>query len=244
MKTRYGILAGIILLIISICGTAVHAAETGSDDIAPYTGMVGADSPLYGLKIAWEDLDETFTANDTERIEKQMIHARLRLSEVKREFAENRPESAQAALDQYWQKVNLTEMQLGWSRYNATGILHAQEMHATHQRVLEDLMLAHPNNTGLMRAYNNSLLLGEKFEEKSRVRFGKILEADNKTIQKAYRIGIQKEHQNGNGTADGEEIREQVRKEERVHVPDTTSAENAKTPGGQDNGNSRGKKQG
>jgi len=242
MKARYGILAGILPLIISICGTAVQAADTGSDDIAPYTGRVGADSPLYGLKIAWEDLDETFTANDTERIEKQMIHARLRLSEVKREFAENRPESAQAALDQYWQKVNLTEMQLGWSGYNATGILHAQEMHAKHQLVLKDLLLAHPNNTGLMRAYNNSLLLGEKFEEKTRARFGKIVEADNKTIQKAYRIEIQNEHRDGNGTADGDEIREQARKEERVHVPATTSAGNDKAPAGRDNGNSRGKK--
>ena len=34
-----------------------------------------------------EDLDETFTFNDTQRVEKRIDHARLRIAEVKRELS-------------------------------------------------------------------------------------------------------------------------------------------------------------
>jgi hypothetical protein len=164
-----------------------------SDDIAPYNGTISADSPLYGLKIAMEDLDETFTFNDTQRVEKRIDHARLRIAEVKRELGLNRTTTAERALELYWQKLNLTEMSLTPFASNATGLLHAQEMIAKHQTVLANLLLSHPNNTGLARAYNNSLLLEQKFEQKTEMRFARFIEKDNKTIFKAVRLEIREQ---------------------------------------------------
>jgi hypothetical protein len=184
-------------------------------DIPPYDGPLGADSPLYGLKLALEDLDESFTTNESERVDKQMNHARLRLSEVRRELAENRTDTAQLALDQYWQKVNITQMSLAYLGSNQTGLVHAQEMHEKHQMVLENLMLAHPNNTGLVRAYNNSLLLENKFEEKTQVRFEKIMDKNNQTIIKAYRIEVRHENGTANRTGSINENDKPVRSEER-----------------------------
>ncbi len=42
-------------------------------------GIFGPDSPFYGLKLGFEDLDETFTFNETERIEKRIQHGDNRL---------------------------------------------------------------------------------------------------------------------------------------------------------------------
>ncbi len=73
---------------------------------------------------------------------------------------------------------------------NATGLLHAQEMIARHQAILTNLSLQYPNNTGLARAYNNSLELERKFEQKTETRFARFIEKDNKTIFKAVRLEI------------------------------------------------------
>jgi hypothetical protein len=218
MKNRSVLFAGLIALAL-ICMVGITAANetitttetsapdtqdtsgiNGTDEIPLYNGPIGADSPLYGLKLAWEDLDESFTTNESERIDKQMNHARLRLSEVRRELAGNRTDSAQQAIDLYWQKVNMTQMSLAWFGSNQTGLIHAQEMHTKHQIVLENLMLSHPNNTGLARAYNNSLRLEQTFEEKTQTRFEKIIEKNNKTIFKAYRLEEQEGKRAGNAT--------------------------------------------
>jgi hypothetical protein len=233
MKNRSIFFAGLMVIAL-LCTAGITTAEenatvtettvpamqdtpgiTGPDDISAYDGPIGADSPLYGLKLALEDLDESFTTNESERVDKQMNHARVRLSEARRELAGNRTDSAQQALDQYWQKVNMTQMSLAYFGSNQTGLVHAQEMHEHHQMVLEELMLSHPNNTGLVRAYNNSLKLQEKFEEKTQVHFQKVMEKDNQTIFKAYRIEVRKENLTGevNETATGYD--KQVRNEER-----------------------------
>lgn len=182
----------LVLLFALICLTGVTAAQdTGTvltDEIEPYNGPIGADSPLYGLKLALEDMDESFTANETERVDKQMIHARLRLSEVRRSLDLNRGDSAEVALNNYWLKMNLTNMTIAKWSSNATGLLHAQEMIVRHQFVLEKLLLNHPNNTGLMRAYNNSLRLQERFEEKTAVKYQRDINRNNQTILKAIRL--------------------------------------------------------
>jgi hypothetical protein len=74
MKNMHIILGG-ILVIALLCNVGPVAAlnensagtlGTGdiSDDIAPYNGTISPDSPVYGLKLAMEDLDETFTFNE------------------------------------------------------------------------------------------------------------------------------------------------------------------------------------
>lgn len=226
MKPMNGIMIFFVALGL-LCMIGIASAEGGSDtgantviiddDIPPYNGPVGPDSPLYGLKLAWEDFDESFTANQTQLMEKQMDHARSRLSEARREFAENRTASAQEAINLYWQKMNMTQARISYFSANETGLLHAQEMHFKHQFVLENLMHLYPNNTGLTRAYNNSLQLQEKFQEKTQVRFDKIVEKDNRTILKAYRLGVQGENRPGQGSGVSGEKRGQAGVEEQVN---------------------------
>ena len=193
----------VVLAIAVICLAGMAAAQDDApetvltDDIRPYDGPIGADSPLYGLKLALENMDESFTANETERVAKQMEHARLRLSEVRRSLALNQSDSVQQALDNYWLKMDLTNMTLARWSTNATGLLHAQEQIVRHQFVLEHLLETHPNNTGLQRAYNNSLRLEERFGEKTMIRFNRTVEKNNQTIIKAIRLETKKYDRKG-----------------------------------------------
>jgi hypothetical protein len=232
MKKRSIVLLGLFVLAlfctVSICAaqadnaTDVNAADASlstisvtevSDDIEPYNGPIGADNALYGLKIAMEDLDETFTFNATERLDKRINHANIRIAEAKREMAMNRTAYAERALELYWQKLNLTETSLPAYPSNATGLLHAQEMIIKHQLVLENLLLAHPNNTGLARAYNNSLALERKFEAKTAIRLDRMMIRDNKTILKFVRIELKEQKREGEG--ERVETEEQTRTEDK-----------------------------
>lgn len=178
MKTRYEVILCLTLLaLLSFAGAAAAApAKTGqADTIQPYTGAIGPGNSLYGLKLAFEDLDESFSINQSERLQKQIRHADLRLAELKRELIENKTDTADIALEHYRLKINQTADILEPVPVNGTnpapeidetGLLHAREMIAKHQRVLGDLIQTHPNNTGLERAYNNSVRLEQKFENK------------------------------------------------------------------------------
>lgn len=198
MKTFRGICTVLLVLsLLCLSGIATAQDDTQAtvvtDDISPYDGPVGPGSPLYGLKLALEDMDESFTANETERVNRQMEHARLRLSEVRRSLDLNQSDSAEEALNNYWLKMNLTNVTISRWNSNATGLLHAQEQIVKHQLVLENLLAGHPNNTGLQRAYNNSLRLEEKFGEKTMMKFNRTIDKNNQTIMKAIRLE-QKEH--------------------------------------------------
>jgi hypothetical protein len=202
MKTIPGICTVLVLFgLFSLCSIATAQENTSgtvlTDDIQPYTGPIGPDNPLYGLKIALENMDESFTANETERVDKQMDHARLRLSEVRRSLELNESDSAEQALNNYWMKMNLTNMTISRWGSNATGLLHAQEMIVKHQFVLERLLETHPNNTGLQRAYNNSLRLEEKFGEKTMIWFNRTVEKNNETILKAIHLEQKGHDRNG-----------------------------------------------
>ncbi len=230
MKNRHIIFAGIGIIALLCCaGTvaalegnpaAVQGTDSFSADIAPYTGTIGPDSPLYGLKVAMEDLDETFTFNDTERVEKQVGHAQTRISEVRRELELNKTGYAERALEQYWQKLNLTETSLTRFRSNATGLLHAQEMIASHQAVLADLLPRYPNSTGLARAYNNSLAVEQKFGEKTQMRFDRSAGKNNKTVLKAVKQEIRKQNHAGEDTPTSVETTIQAGNETRDRVKD------------------------
>ncbi len=129
MKTRFCMLLGLVILgLLCAMGTASADNTTGTqgmqfvDTIQPYNGPVGPDSSLYGLKIAFENLDESFTFNQSERLEKEIDHSDLRLAELEEALAANRTDAANNALDQYWQKMNQTEQTIGLfnQTYNST----------------------------------------------------------------------------------------------------------------------------
>jgi len=230
MKNSHIILGG-LLVIALLCSVGTVAAlddnsagtqGTGdiSDDIAPYIGPLGADSPLHGLKLAMEDLDETFTFNDTQRVEKRLDHARLRIAEVRRELDLNRTTTAERALELYRQKLNLTEGSLPPFGSNATGLLHAQEMITRHQMVLANLLRLFPNTPGLARAYNNSLLLEQKFGEKTEMRFARFIEKNNKTVFRAVRLEIRKQDRVRDDNTTAIENREKARDTIRERIKD------------------------
>lgn len=237
MIKKSGWITGIfVLALFCMTGTAAALEDTtGSNgtviagDIGPYNGAIGPGNPLYGLKIAFEDLDESFTTNESERFNKQMTTAQLRLSEAYRELQINNSADADRALDLYGQKTNITRLRLqAYADSNTTGLLHAQVMAAKHQLVLAGLLESHPNNTGLMRAYNNSLSLEEKFEEKTQTRFERVMQKNNATIMKAVRLEI-RDQQSIRNAGQNQSIQEQETQQIRQ---------------GTDNGNNNGKGQG
>ncbi len=195
MNAITGISTGLLVLGLLCLGGIAAAQEDAAtntsvviDDIEPYNGPVGPDNPFYWAKIFIENLDESFTANETERVEKEMSHAQLRLSEVRRALDLNQTASAEQALNNYRLKMDLANTTISRWSSNANGLLHAEEMIVKHQFVLANLLAGHPNNTGLRRAYNNSLQLEERFREKTMVQFQRTIDKDNRTILKAIRL--------------------------------------------------------
>jgi hypothetical protein len=177
---------GIIVLAVAWCAVGVACAEDvtpvptpmGSDivitdDVEAYFGPLGPDSPLYGLKLALENLDEAFTFNQSQKVIKQMDHAELRIAEIKGLLLMNKSVEAERALDAYFEKLNLTALDLSSIPVRTTGIAVAYQEHVKHQLVLYDLLQENPNSTHLWRAYNHTLDLEEKFLEKSTVRIEK-----------------------------------------------------------------------
>jgi len=145
-----------------------------SDDIQPYFGPVGPDSPLYGLKTALEDLDEAFTFNTSEKVTKEMDHAELRIAEIKGLLLLNRSADAKRALDAYFDKMNLTDLDLSSIPVRTTGIANAYQQHVKHELALRDLLQANPNSTPLWRALNRTIDLEDRFANKSGERIEKL----------------------------------------------------------------------
>jgi TolA-binding protein len=180
MKIQFGLIACCIVLVLAggtgVAAAATNATQTGqAATIAPYNGPIGPGNSLYGLKLAFENIDESFTFNQSERLEKQISHADIRLAELKHELTVNNTNTVNIALEQYRLKMNQTEEALDPALLNGTapspatdnyGLEHAQEMITKHQAVLEELLQSHPDNKGLERAYNNSVSLAEKFEKR------------------------------------------------------------------------------
>ncbi|MHB8164102.1 MAG: DUF5667 domain-containing protein [Methanoregula sp.] len=227
-------IAGIFVLALLCIAGAAAQEDTGTitdgtvivDDVAPYDGPIGPGSPLYGLKVAFEDLDVSFTANETERFNMQMNTTRLRLSEVRRELQLNNTDSANRALDLYWQKTNTTRLQLqNYTNSNVTSLLHAQGMNLKNQLVLANLIETHPGNQGLIRAYNNSLILEEKIQEKTQTRFERVMQKNNTTMVKAFRMEVRGQ-QNTRNTGVNQTL--QVQQTQQVQQGMGNSTDNTK----------------
>lgn len=71
-----------------------------------YNGLVGADSPLYGLKVGFQNLDLALTFNNTEKLKKQMNLADERIAEAQDAAEDNNTGAYMAALDGYDNVLN------------------------------------------------------------------------------------------------------------------------------------------
>lgn len=188
MNIKGIIKAGMILLVLGFAlniiglASASDGTEDLVDDIQDYNGSVGPDNALYGLKLAFENIDESFTWNATEKLGKKVSHSRLRIAEAKTELKKNNNEAAGKAFEHYKEKVTETEESISKIPGNDSGILNAQKMIEKHQYVLEQLLESHPNNTGIQNAYNRSLELKDKFEQKTERKIERIQTSEGKKI--------------------------------------------------------------
>lgn len=141
-----------------------------TDDIPPFEGAVGPEHALYGLKIAFGNVGETFTYNATQRLGKQVSAARHRIAEARAEMEKGNDEAAGLALGHYKNKTDEINATINKSDVNQTGLAHAMNMTLKHRAVLQNLIqqkLAEGKNVhGLMNALNNSFRLEEKFNLK------------------------------------------------------------------------------
>ncbi len=204
--------AGMILLVLGFAlniigiASATDGTESLVDDIEEYNGSVGPDNALYGLKLAFENIDESFTWNATEKLGKKVSHSRLRIAEAKTELKNNNNEAAEKAFERYKEKVKETEESISEISGNDSGILNAQKNIVKHQYVLEQLIESHPNNTGLQNAYNRSLELKDKFERKTERKIERIQTNEGKKILREIKV---KQEKRENKTEGKKDIREQ-----------------------------------
>ncbi len=140
------------------------ATEDDESNIEADEGLFGPGNALYGLKIAFENIGETFTFNASEKLGKQVANARHRIAEARAELKKNNTEAAEKALAQYEAKMNAVNESMAKLSDNDTGLINAQKEIAKHQVVLEMLLVSHPNSTGLQRAYNDSIRHEDKFK--------------------------------------------------------------------------------
>ncbi len=189
-RIRYLSISGFILVMLALligAGTAQQMPDDKSkdivDDVKPYEGSVGPGSALYGLKIALENLGERFTFNETQKIEKQVEHAELRLSEAKAEIKNNNIEAANRALEMYREKIQAADDRISGISRNEPQLLNAQERLVKHELVLQQLLESQPDNKGLQTALDNSQKLEGKVESKTRIKFEREVSNDRLRIR-------------------------------------------------------------
>jgi hypothetical protein len=78
----------------------------------------------------------------------------------------------------------------------------------------------YPDSTGLLRAYDNNLLLEQKFGEKTRMRFERVVERNNKTVLKAVKPESGKPNNSGAGNSNSAGNTAQGKNESQGQVKD------------------------
>ena len=141
-------------------------ATPEADDETEDESLIGPGNALYGLSIAFENIGEIFTFNASEKLGKQVSHARKRIAEARAALKRNDIEAANRALANYEEKMSQANGTISQLSDKDTGLVHAQQMILKHQLILENLSISHPNSTGLQKAYKNSKNLEEKLRSK------------------------------------------------------------------------------
>lgn len=128
-----------------------------------YNGFVGADSPLYSIKIFIQNLDVYITFNNTDKMKKQMAYADERLAEARAAVLVNNSAAVQAALDQYDNELDelnqtTTAPDINQSEYsNLSPVLdeHEQEFY----NLMNNSTVPEKCKAGINNSYNHTLKL-------------------------------------------------------------------------------------
>ena len=136
------------------------------DDETEVESLIGPGNALYGLSIAFENIGEIFIFDPSEKLGKQVSHARKRIAEARAALKRNDIDAANRALVEYEEKLSEANGTISQLSDKDTGLVHAQQRILKHQLILENLSISHPNSTGLQKAYKNSKKLEEKLRSK------------------------------------------------------------------------------
>ncbi|MHC1611074.1 MAG: DUF5667 domain-containing protein [Candidatus Methanospirareceae archaeon] len=134
--------------------------SAAQEDVPPYQGWFAPDSPLYGLKIAFEKIDEAVSLSADAKLDKQVAYAEERIAEAKAMIEKGKPEAAEKAMDGYIAKTAAISETVTKPDVTEEGLQHARQMLSKHETVLQGL-INDPNmpeqcKPALQRALNNS----------------------------------------------------------------------------------------
>ncbi|MEA1958011.1 MAG: DUF5667 domain-containing protein [Euryarchaeota archaeon] len=144
-----------VMLMLVMTFTPVSAAQ---EDVPPYPGLFCPDSPLYGLKIALENIDEAVSRSADAKLDKQVAHAEERIVEAKVMIEKGKPEAAEKAMEGYTAKAAAIDATATKPNVTEKGLQHAHLMLSKHEAVLQGL-IGDPNileqyEPALQRALN------------------------------------------------------------------------------------------
>lgn len=151
-----------IVLSILMFGIIPVTAETSTsltNDTAVLPG-----NPLYGLKITFEKMDESFTFNTTDRLTKQLKHADTRLSEANSALIQNDTLGAERAISGYFDTANDTIRTIRELSPGSGPVGNAQSTLINQQQELEQLMNTYPGAPGLSVAFQNNARIQEHIQ--------------------------------------------------------------------------------
>ena len=154
---------------VNVTGTSTETLTVTPIEEADDEGTakgVFASGVLYRLQIAFDNIGEVFTFNESEKLGRQVSNARHRIAEYRAALKRNDIAAADIALAEYGAKMNNVKDSMSKLSDKDTGFINAQQMILKHQLILENLSISHPNSTGLQRAFNNSKDLQIKFASK------------------------------------------------------------------------------
>jgi hypothetical protein len=155
-------------------------------DIQPYEGSITPSHPMYGLKIVFRNMDETFTNDVTERFGKQISSARQFIAETITELNEGDEENAAIALGYYRNKIEDIDHTLAGSNLNSLDLTYANEMTQKNCEAIEE-NLATKNfanirtRNGLENVLNQSLQLRNRFNLTIQQRINNSVQSGNLT---------------------------------------------------------------
>lgn len=176
---------------LTATATATSTAAAGTaedDDYKPDKGLIGPGNALYGLRIAFQHLDIVFTFNKSEKLGKQVSYARHRIKEFRASLADNDTEAANIAIEEFKDEIEEVNRSVSEFFDKDTGLVNAQKMIAKHQAVLEALLESHPNNSGLQKAYKNSLKLEDNFAAKTKVKYDRKMTKQGRVVLEEVEI--------------------------------------------------------
>ncbi|MBU1000683.1 hypothetical protein KKE78_04805 [Patescibacteria group bacterium] len=176
-------------LTVTATATSTATAEA-ADDEESGEGLIGPGNALYGLAIAFGNIDEVFTFNASEKLGKQVANARHRLAEVRATLKKNDTEAANKALAAYEAKIKDVNDSISKLPDKATGLVNAQKMILKHQLILVNLSITHTNNSGLQRAYNNSKDIQIRFASKMGQKLDSNIMKGNRTASKDDQVAV------------------------------------------------------